>query len=210
MKNTLRQLSRFVGKTFTVWVLLFAAAAFFAPEAFKWVLPLIPWLLGLIMFGMGITLSPADFNILARHPKAVLAGVAAQFIIMPLVAYALATLLQLPPEIAVGVILVSKNGSNIDLLHLLFGSVLAVDLPALQLVAAVAAITVLTLAVIYRPLVLESIDPLFLKAVGGRGGLWHLLFLVLVVMNLVAGFQALGTLMSVGLMMLPAITARLW
>ncbi len=106
MKNTLRQLSRFVGKTFTVWVLLFAAAAFFAPEAFKWVLPLIPWLLGLVMFGMGITLSPADFNILARHPKAVLAGVAAQFIIMPLVAYALATLLQLPPEIAVGVILV--------------------------------------------------------------------------------------------------------
>ena len=105
-------------------------------------------------------------------------------------------------SLAVGVILVSKNGSNIDLLHLLFGSVLAVDLPALQLVAAV--------AVIYRPLVLESIDPLFLKAVGGRGGLWHLLFLVLVVMNLVAGFQALGTLMSVGLMMLPAITARLW
>lgn len=73
-------------------------------------------------------------------------------------------------SLAVGVILVSKNGSNIDLLHLLFGSVLAVDLPALQLVAAVAAITVLTLAVIYRPLVLESIDPLFLKAVGGRGG----------------------------------------
>ena len=104
--NALMQLSRFVGKTFAVWVLLFAAAAFFAPEAFKWVLPLIPWLLGLIMFGMGITLSPADFNILARHPKAVLAGVAAQFIIMPLVAYALATLLQLPAEIAVGVILV--------------------------------------------------------------------------------------------------------
>lgn len=112
--------------------------------------------------------------------------------------------------LAIGVILVSTNGSNIDLLHLLFGSVLAVDLPALRLVAASASITVLTLAVIYRPLVLESIDPLFLKAVNGKGGLWHLLFLVLVVMNLVAGFQALGTLMSVGLMMLPAITARLW
>ena len=51
---------------------------------------------------------------------------------------------------------------------------------------------------------------MFLKAVGGKGGFWHVLFLVLVVMNLVAGFQALGTLMSVGLMMLPAITARLW
>ena len=107
-------------------------------------------------------------------------------------------------------VLVSKNGDSVDLLHLLFGSVLAVDVPALQLVAAVASLTVTALAVIYRPLMLESIDPLFLRAVNGRGGVWHVLFLVLVVMNLVAGFQALGTLMSVGLMMLPAITARLW
>lgn len=113
-------------------------------------------------------------------------------------------------SLAIGVVLVSKNGSSVDLLHLLFGSVLAVDIPALQLIAAAATVTVTVLAVIYRPLVLESIDPLFLKAVGGRGGFWHVLFLVLVVMNLVAGFQALGTLMSVGLMMLPAITARFW
>lgn len=113
-------------------------------------------------------------------------------------------------SLAVGVVLVSKSGSSVDLLHLLFGSVLAVDLPALQLVAVVASLTIVTLAVIYRPLLLESIDPLFLKAVGGKGGFWHILFLILVVMNLVAGFQALGTLMSVGLMMLPAITARLW
>ena len=113
-------------------------------------------------------------------------------------------------SLAVGVLLVSMGGSNIDLLHLLFGSILAVDLPALTLVAAVASLTILTLAVIYRPLLLESIDPLFLKAVNGKGGLWHLIFLVLVVMNLVSGFQALGTLMAVGLMMIPAITARLW
>ncbi|ASK26882.1 metal ABC transporter permease [Neisseria chenwenguii] len=113
-------------------------------------------------------------------------------------------------SLAVGVVLVSKNGDSVDLLHLLFGSVLAVDVPALQLIAAAAAVTLLVLAVIYRPLVLESIDPLFLQAVGGRGGFWHVVFLILVVMNLVAGFQALGTLMSVGLMMLPAITARLW
>ncbi|MDO4696201.1 MAG: metal ABC transporter permease [Neisseria sp.] len=113
-------------------------------------------------------------------------------------------------SLAFGVLLVSVSGSNIDLLHLLFGSILAVDLPALQLVAGVASVTVLCLAVVYRPLLLESIDPLFLKAVKGKGGLWHLLFLVLVVLNLVSGFQALGTLMSVGLMMLPAITARLW
>ncbi len=113
-------------------------------------------------------------------------------------------------SLAIGVVLVSKNGDSIDLLHLLFGSVLAVDVAALTLIAAAASITALALAVIYRPLVLESIDPLFLKAVNGKGGFWHVLFLVLVVMNMVAGFQALGTLMSVGLMMLPAITARLW
>lgn len=114
-------------------------------------------------------------------------------------------------SLAIGVILVSKQkDGSVDLLHLLFGSVLAVDIPALQLIAIAASITITALAIIYRPLVLESIDPLFLKAVGGKGGFWHVVFLVLVVMNLVAGFQALGTLMSVGLMMLPAITARLW
>lgn len=113
-------------------------------------------------------------------------------------------------SLALGVVLVSKNGDSVDLLHLLFGSVLAVDIPALQLIAVVASLTTIILAVMYRPLMMESIDPLFLKAVNGRGGFWHVLFLVLVVMNLVAGFQALGTLMSVGLMMLPAITARLW
>lgn len=113
-------------------------------------------------------------------------------------------------SLAVGVVLVSQGGNNIDLLHLLFGSVLAVDLPALMLVALTASVTVLLLALIYRPLLLESIDPLFLQAVGGHSGTWHSLFLMLVVLNLVAGFQALGTLMSVGLMMLPAISARLW
>lgn len=113
-------------------------------------------------------------------------------------------------SLAIGVILVSKGGNSIDLLHLLFGSVLAVDLPALRLVAGVSSITIVVLTIIFRPLLLESIDPLFLKAVNGKGGFWHIIFLILVVMNLVAGFQALGTLMSVGLMMLPAITARLW
>lgn len=113
-------------------------------------------------------------------------------------------------SLAIGVILVSLNGNSVELLHLLFGSVLAVDLISLQLMGAVASLTIVALAIMFRPLMLESIDPLFLRAVHGRGGLWHIAFLVLVVMNLVAGFQALGTLMSVGLMMLPAISARLW
>jgi zinc/manganese transport system permease protein len=113
-------------------------------------------------------------------------------------------------SLALGVLLVSKSGSNVDLMHILFGSVLAVDQPALILVASVATVTLVSLSVIYRPLLLESLDPVFLRAVGSRGGFWHMLFLMLVVLNLVAGFQALGTLMAVGLMMLPAISARLW
>lgn len=113
-------------------------------------------------------------------------------------------------SLAVGVLLVSKGGNNVDLMHILFGSVLAVDDAALYLVAGVASVTLMVLALIYRPLLLESLDPVFLRSVGSRGGLWHTAFLMLVVLNLVAGFQALGTLMAVGLMMLPAITARLW
>ena len=113
-------------------------------------------------------------------------------------------------SLALGVLIVSLRGSNIDLLHVLFGTILAIDADALYLVGAIASSTLLTLALVYRPLVAECFDPGFLRAVGGRGSLYHLLFLFLVVVNLVAGFQALGTLMAVGLMMLPAAIAQLW
>jgi zinc/manganese transport system permease protein len=113
-------------------------------------------------------------------------------------------------SLALGVLLVSIHGSNVDLLRLLFGSILAVDDAALILIGGIATASLLLLAVIYRPLVVECFDPGFLRAVGGHGGLVHTLFLTLVVFNLVAGFQALGTLMAVGLMMLPAAAARFW
>jgi zinc/manganese transport system permease protein len=113
-------------------------------------------------------------------------------------------------SLAGGVLIVSLRGSNIDLLHVLFGTILAIDTNALVLVGAIASSTILALAIVYRPLVAECFDPGFMRAVGGRGPLYHLLFLFLVVINLVAGFQALGTLMAVGLMMLPASAARLW
>jgi zinc/manganese transport system permease protein len=113
-------------------------------------------------------------------------------------------------SLALGVLIVSLRGSNIDLLHVLFGTILAIDAPALYLVGAIASLSMLLLALMYRPLVAECFDPGFLRAVGGRGPLYHFLFLLLVVTNLVAGFQALGTLMAVGLMMLPAAIARLW
>lgn len=113
-------------------------------------------------------------------------------------------------SLAIGVLLVSTRGSNIDLLHILFGTILAVDDTALYLVGTIASISTLILLLVYRPLVIECFDPGFLRAVGGRGSAYHLAFLVLVVLNLVAGFQALGTLMAVGLMMLPAASSRFW
>lgn len=113
-------------------------------------------------------------------------------------------------SLALGVLIVSLRGSNIDLLHVLFGTILAIDAKSLYFIGAITSITVVTLAIIYRPLVVECFDPGFLRAVAGRGSLYHFLFLFLVVLNLVAGFQALGTLMAVGLMMLPAAVAQLW
>jgi len=113
-------------------------------------------------------------------------------------------------SLALGVLIVSLRGSNIDLLHVLFGTILAIDATALYFVGGIASLTLVVLAIVYRPLVAECFDPGFLRAVGGRGPLYHLLFLFLVVINLVAGFQALGTLMAVGLMMLPAAVAQLW
>ena len=71
-------------------------------------------------------------------------------------------------------------------------------------------VVLVLLALIYRPLVMECLDPSFLRAQGGQG-LWvHMVFLVLLVITLVAGFQVLGTLMVVGIMMLPATAARFW
>ena len=113
-------------------------------------------------------------------------------------------------SVALGVLIVSMHGSGIDLLNVLFGSILGVDDAALLLVAAIATGTLITLAAVYRPLIIECFDPAFMRSVGGRGGALHILFLALVVLNLVAGFQALGTLMAVGLMMLPAAAARFW
>ena len=113
-------------------------------------------------------------------------------------------------SLALGVLIVSLHGSNVDLLHVLFGTILAIDGPALYQIGAITSLTLIVLAAIYRPLLAECFDPGFLRAVGGRGHLYHVTFLVLVVINLVASFQALGTLMAVGLMMLPAAIAQLW
>jgi zinc/manganese transport system permease protein len=113
-------------------------------------------------------------------------------------------------SLALGVTIVSMRGTNVDLLHFLFGSVLALDDQTLILMAAITTLSLIVFAVIWRPLVLESVDPGFLRSVSRAGGPAHIAFLTLVVMNLVAGFFALGTVLSVGIMIVPAAVGRFW
>jgi len=113
-------------------------------------------------------------------------------------------------SLALGVLLVSLRGSNVDLLHVLFGTVLALDDATLMLITGISTLTLVVLAVLWRPLVIDGVDPGFLRSVSRAGAPSHLVFLALVVMNLVGGFHALGTLLAVGLMMLPAAAARFW
>jgi zinc/manganese transport system permease protein len=113
-------------------------------------------------------------------------------------------------SLAAGVLIISSQGRNVDLLRVLFGSVLALDDPTLALLGLVAILTAAGLWLLQRPLVLECVDPAYLRSVSRLSPLAHYGFLVLLVLNLVAGFHALGTLLSVGMMILPAAAARLW
>ncbi|EPJ77801.1 putative cation ABC transporter membrane protein [Pseudomonas sp. CFII68] len=115
-----------------------------------------------------------------------------------------------PISLAAGVLILGMAGKRLDLLHLLFGSALAVDGPTLSGMLWVSGASLLAMALIYRPLLLDTLDPLFLQTVSRLGPLAHGVFLTLVVLNLVIGFQAIGALMVVGLMMLPAAASRFW
>ena len=78
------RISRFFQKTFALWVLVFAGLAFMSPEMYAPLVKYIPWLLGIVMFGMGVTMTVDDFKGVLKHPKAVFIGTVAQFFIMPL------------------------------------------------------------------------------------------------------------------------------
>src|SRR5690625_8017666 len=115
--KTLERISNVAGSTFVVWVILFAILAYVFPNGFTWIAPHISLVLGIIMFGMGLTLSLEDFKGIVKTPKSVLIGVFAQYTIMPLLAYGLSNLFQLPPEDAVGDSLVGccpgRTASNV-------------------------------------------------------------------------------------------------
>ena len=162
--------------------------------------------LGFLLAGLDLFAMTAG-GIAAGITVAVLAGLVARFTELKedaaLAAFYLVSL-------ALGVTLISLKGSNVDLFRVLFGSVLALDNPTIYVIASFTTFSLLALALIWRPLVLECVDPGFLRSVSGSGTAVHLLFLTLVVLNLVAAFHALGTLLAVGMMMLPAAAARFW
>jgi zinc/manganese transport system permease protein len=113
-------------------------------------------------------------------------------------------------SLALGVIIISARGSNVDLMHVLFGTVLAVDMRNLLFIAIISSVALLVLAAIYRPLAVDSFDPVFLRVIGVGGGLYRGAFLLIVILNLVASFQAFGTLLAIGPMLLPAAAALCW
>ena len=162
--------------------------------------------LGFMLFGLSLT-AMALGGVLAGLLVVGLAGLVSR--LTPLREDASLAALYLT-ALALGVTLIAHHGTRLDVLHILFGSALGVDAAGLYLVAGVSSLSLLALAGGYRGLVLESFDPQFLRALQRGSWCWQQSFLMLVVLNLVAGFQTLGTLMAVGLMMVPAVSARLW
>jgi zinc/manganese transport system permease protein len=111
--------------------------------------------------------------------------------------------------LSLGVVLVAWRGSNVDVMRVLFGTVLAIDRRALLQIAAMSSVVMLVIAALYRPLAVGAFDPAFLRTVGVRAP-YGAVFVALVVLTLVASFQAFGTLLAVGPMLLPAAAARCW
>lgn len=159
-------------------------------------------------FAFGLSLGAMTFGgIVAGIVVALAAGAVARSSILKEDASLAAFYLM---SLAAGVLIISLRGRNLDLLHVLFGSVLSLDDTSLLLIGAITSATLFALALLYRPLVMECVDAAFLRSVSRLSPVAHFGFLILVVLNLVSGFHALGTLMAVGIMILPAAAARLW
>ena len=112
--------------------------------------------------------------------------------------------------VALGILMLSLHGSTEDLEDILFGNAEAIGVDMLMVMGVVTSATLIIFALIYRPLVVESFDPVFLRSMRAKGGIYYGLFMVLVVVNMVEGYRALGTLMASGLLLIPAVTAQFW
>lgn len=113
-------------------------------------------------------------------------------------------------SMAFGVWLITLKGSGVDLMHVLFGNILALDNAAVWLLAVFTSFTLIVMSLIYRGLVLSCLDVAYYESISKRAAWVYFVFLMLVVVNLVGGFNAMGTMMSVGLMIIPGACARFW
>jgi zinc/manganese transport system permease protein len=170
-----------------------------------------------ILPGVAIGFLAAGLNVFAMT----LGGLAAGFVIAVLAgAVSRATALQedaslavfLLVSLALGVVIVTLNGIDVEqLMEFLFGETAAkLNADKLLVIAINSTISVLAMALIYRPLALDCVDPGFLRSVSRAGGVAHLVFLALLVLNLISAFHALGTLLGIGIIIVPAAIARFW
>lgn len=170
-----------------------------------------------ILPGVAIGFLAAGLNVFAMTLGGIIAG-----LLIALLAGAVSRITELQEDaslavfllvsLALGVVIVVANGMDIErLMDFLFGETSAkMNSDKLLVIAVNATISVLGLALIYRPLVLDCVDPGFLRSVSRAGGIAHLIFLALLVLNLINGFHALGTLLGVGIIIIPAAIARFW
>ena len=140
--NALEQLSNFVSRYMAVFVVVIAGIALFQPWTFLWSVPWITILLGIVMFGMGMTLRFADFKLVLQRPRDVFIGTVAQFGIMPFLAWVLAQAFSLPPELAAGVILVGTcpGGTSSNVMTWLAGQ--WIDIPAGKMMISIAQVVI--------------------------------------------------------------------
>ena len=161
---------------------------------------------GFILAGLSMPIMGIG-GLIAGLIVALIAGLATRFTAMREDA-SLATFYLL--AVAIGIMMLSLHGSAEDLEDILFGDAASVDSSALLVMGFVTSLSLILLAVIYRPLVVESFDPHFMKAVRGKGGFYHVLFMLMIVLNMVEGYRTLGTLMASGLLLIPAVAAQFW
>jgi len=170
-----------------------------------------------ILPGVAIGFLAAGLNVFAMTMGGLTAG-----LIIALLAGAVsrATMLQedaslavfLLMSLALGIVIVTIKGVDIEqIMEFLFGETAAkMNADKLLVIAVNSTISTAALALIYRPLTLDCVDPGFLRAVSRSGGMAHLVFLALLVLNLISAFHALGTLLGISIIIIPAAVARFW
>lgn len=112
--------------------------------------------------------------------------------------------------IALGVLIISAANLKQELSHILFGSILSINNSSLIFSAAITSLILLFFAIFYRSIVIESVDNIYFRSIGKNGKFYHNIFLILIVLQMISAFQTIGTMMAIGMMLIPAATSKFW